>query len=213
MLRRYKRLIGTLPVLLSLLAGFVGCQHTLHVLSKPEPISGHNIRGPFYVIGLDKSGSAELLLHEVGMRDERRAYKSEAAFRKACGDHVLWAKDCRKKSRYSFYIALKSKAEIEKSLNISLGDLGKSVTIKILEDHPATKSQRVLLDFNNDDYEYYSIYSVNDRSMTPLEFGDQTKGDGFNAMLVGLKYMVLFYMVGRIMLAIALRCQAKRPMS
>lgn len=203
MFEKHKRLVGSLPLLIAVVAGFAGCTHTLAARSKPQPISeqGH-IHGPFYVIGFLNSGHPKLLRHEIGMEIMRRHYKTQAEFREACGEDALWAKDCRDNTTYSFYIDRKTKAQVEQELTAATGNSMQSVTTTILEDHPSTKSQRVRVDFGVDDGNITSVYSVDHNSVRPLEYGDLTKSDGFLSLIVGLKYMLAFYVLGRIAVAI-----------
>ncbi len=206
----YGRLVSLLAVF-SVLVGFGGCRHSIAVNTRPVPLARNKcIRGPFYVVGVDKAGEPRLLKHEVGLQNGRGCYKSEAEFRKAMGAEALWSEGCRNNSNYSFYIDPRSREDIQRTLTSMQGDTSRGVTIKLLENHPSAKSQKIYIDYWNDDYSYYSVYSVQGHSLTPLEFGDFTRGDSFQGLMIGFEYMLIAYVVGRIALAIAARC-ARAP--
>jgi hypothetical protein len=210
MLKSFSKLILTSLSLLSIIVGVGGCMHALKAESTPKPISKSNIPRRFDIIGFTDSDSPVLLEHEISLRDGRKHYASEAEFRRSCGAGALWSEDCNNSRKYSFYIDANRKEDVERVLTAALNDDGQSVTIKILEDHPSARKQKVYIDFWNDDFNYYSVYAVDNRSVTPLEYGDLLKSDGIVGLGSGLKYMILFYIVGRIAFAVAVRYESRK---
>lgn len=145
-------------------------------------------------------------MHEIALRESRHYYKSEAEFRHAQEQewgHVLWQEDNHKDGLHSFYINKKKRKEIEAVLTRAIGEPFQSVKIKIRKDNPASKSQRVFIDYWNDDFNYYSIYSVSKNKVALLEYGDVLKRDGAIALFTGIKYLLLVYLIGRIAILIA----------
>lgn len=210
MLKKHTGAILTLLTLLSILVGIGGCRRELNVQSTVKPISKDNMPRLFNVIGFAGDNKPVLFTHEITWRNEHKNYNSAAEFHKFYGENALCAEECKNSKKYSFYIDTKRREKVEGYLTATLNDNTKSVNIRILEDHPATRKQKVYIDYWNDDFNYYSVYAVDNRSVTPLEYGDLIKSDGIVALGTGLKYMILFYITGRVLFAIAVRRQTKK---
>lgn len=188
--------------IVSLVVGFVGCRITLHSLSKPLTISKLHPPRTFHVICF-KDDKAEIKTHEIAVQNERRFFSSYQEFQKV-RTGVLWEKDCRPGGPYTFYIDPRWRADLEKVLTEPIEDNAGSVTIKILSNNPATKEQTIYIDYWNDDYNYYSVYRVDRNGVTPLKYGDLTKGDAFTAAFCGFIYWIIAFVLGRIAIKIAL---------
>lgn len=209
MLKNYSKVILILLSLLSIIVGLGGCKYRLHELSTPKPISKTNVPLQFNIIGFTENNKPVLLQYDISMRNLLKYYKSDSKLEKDCGIKIIRSKDCKNSKKYSFYIDIRKKGYIERTLTAEQNDSLKSISVKILENDSISKKQKIYVDYCDDDFNYYSIYEVNNHSVTPLEYGDLIKADGFKAVCYGLLYMLSFYIFGRIVFAIVLHYESK----
>ncbi len=210
MLKNNSRTILIILGILSVIV-FIGItRHTAELESIPRALSKTNVPTQFNIIGITDSGVPVLLEHEIGLQDEFKDSRSEKKLEKDYRVKILWQKDCKDSKKYSFYIDAKKKESIEETLTAALNDNVRCVTIKILEDNPSTKRQRIYVDYWSDDFNYYSVYAVNNRSVVVLKYGDSTRHDGVMAAFIGFRYMILFYVLGCIVFAVAVWCESEK---
>lgn len=209
MLRKKSKPILVFLLFLSILV-FLGVgKHVLVVKSTPEPISKNNIPQRFDIIGITKTNKPVLLEHKIGKQDQFKFYEFMSALETDSGINNLSSKEQKDNKEYSFYIDAVKKGNIEKTLAVALNDNIQSVTIRILEDNPLTKQQKIRVDYWNDDSGYFSVYEVNNRSVKPLEYADMLKSDGALSFAAGFAYMLLTFGIGCIVLGVAIIIETK----
>jgi len=191
-----------------LIAGFRGCDAALRDLSRPRPLSVYSRPTRFYVIAVPREGSPVLLLHSISnvVQQLRTSLDSRAAIEtelRRSETPVLWADDRPSSSRYSFYLDSRDIGHISRSVSDDRNLL--TVRVRLENDNPEARSQRVLLDCTGDDFTYSSVYDVRGSALTPIAYGDLTKSDGWEAFLRGFRLPAPLIIAGCVLFVAARR--------
>lgn len=97
----------------------------------------------------------------------------------------------------TFYIPSGDVSGLTARLNKTLTDSTQRLAaLDIERDEQSAQTQRVHLHFISDEFEYFSVYDVNGRRVTPVAFGDITKRDYLLAFSAGIKFFLAAIAVG-----------------
>lgn len=203
MVKRYAFLFICVWGVISLFAGCSKFRATFIRLVEPMPISETNVPVQFYIIALNKDGRPELLLHEVAREHAQSKYENEEQFRReseATWGKILWSDMNRPGHPYSFHIHSKQVDALASEVTNSLNDHLKHVEIYVIENNTKQDKQKIRVNYQNDDFAYYSIYSVDKNGVTPLEYGDCVKRDGAQALFAAFPTIALTNVLGLVLL-------------